>query len=332
MEQDSFCGTTFNDGKLTVVGWEGRQGSNKMYKVHCSECANDPELHGDAIYPTTKHRLMIGGIPCGCSKRTNWTSVQYQTLLSRLGNGQFMIQSSGNVTSQSRVDCTCMVEGCSCKWTTVVYALILYRTGCPKCDDHRRSLSKLSPESNALEMIRSKCKINGWTFDGFREGRWNGTKKTHLKLKCCHCDCEWSPVYYSVVSPAHDVGCPSCAKSGYDPSKPGTFYTYLWTSPDTNHSFLKYGISNIPKTRIRNQRRANSKYTAKQLCSISFEDGTIAANLEKVIDDHKRNNSIPDQVSHNDFPDGFTETLPTEEWPFIANLIQEQTMCKLSPL
>ena len=45
---------------------------------------------------------------------------------------------------------------------------------------------------------------------------------TNRKFKCCEYGLEWN------MQPGERArrrsGCPSCAKSGYDPSKPGYFY------------------------------------------------------------------------------------------------------------
>lgn len=321
MEIDDFCGTTLNDGKLTVIGWEGRQGTGKIYKVHCSECANDPELHGDAVFRITKGRLVRGILPCGCSQRTHWSADQYRVLLSRKSAGRYSVIVPDGIKVHDKVQCTCNAEGCGHIWDTSITSLLNIGSGCRKCAGQLPIT-----ESEALERVQDICSERGWTFNGFKDG-WIGAAKTKLNLNC-HCGCEWSPIYTNTIHTK--LGCPSCAKTGYDNSKPGTFYTHIWTHPN-GHQFLKFGITNKPKQRIKQQKR-NTNYTPKQLVSIEFTDGSIAQDIEAKIDDHKKQNNIPHQVTKSDFLDGFSETLPLSEWPFIVNLIQEQTVTRLAPL
>lgn len=84
---DSFCGTTFETpkgGVLTVGSVVGKQGSSKLYECHCSICNADKEMFPD-LFKTTKHRLIRGSFPCGCSRCYSWSDRQYRLRIKRRG-------------------------------------------------------------------------------------------------------------------------------------------------------------------------------------------------------------------------------------------------------
>lgn len=321
---DDFIGTTFNDGKLVVTGWNGERlcNSSKVYQCHCSVCSGDKELFGDAVFKSTKRSLVTGSLPCGCSKQTRWSADQYRVLISRKASGKYSAVVPDDAKNYTKVSCTCNAVGCGRTWEASITNLLSVGTGCKKCAYKTRTI----PESTAIERVLKICSEKNFRFLGFKDG-WNGSHSRLLLT--CHCGHTWSPIYTDVVNTG--CGCPSCAKTGYDSSKRGWLYCYLWTNPDTNEQFLKYGITNYPKQRL-TQQKSNTKYKPKQLCSIPFDDGEIPPDIERAIDLHKRSNNIPSPVTKEMFPDGHTETLPIEEWSFIANLIQNETMCRLTPL
>ncbi|WP_447828931.1 hypothetical protein [Aeromonas hydrophila] len=181
-------------------------------------------------------------------------------------------------------------------------------------------------ENEAIGRITKICSEKNFQFIRFKDGWKNIQSKL---LLTCHCGRQWDPSFTSIVH--IDSGCPTCAKSGYDSSRSGWLYCHLWTNPDTGHRFLKYGITNHPKQRIQ-QQKCNTKYKPKQLCSIPFTDGKIPENLEKAIDEFRKTNNIANPVTKTEFPDGFSETLPLSCWSFIANLVQNETMCRLQPI
>ncbi|WP_447828898.1 hypothetical protein [Aeromonas hydrophila] len=137
---EDIIGQTFNDGKLTVVGWDGeRQGSNKLYQCRCSECAEDPELFGDAVFYSTKYNIVnVGSLPCGCSKRPHWTADQYKILLKRKANGKYTVSDvPDDAKVTTHVSCKCNVEECGHTWKPTIVGL-LSGTGCPSCARRRK--------------------------------------------------------------------------------------------------------------------------------------------------------------------------------------------------
>ena len=182
--------------------------------------------------------------------------------------------------------------------------------GCPTCARLSRTLS----ESDARSRIESICNDVGIQFLGFVVG-WTNTN-TRLSMSCA-CGCSWTTRYSSLVH--SKSSCPSCAKSGYDPSKPGTFYVYLWVHPN-GRSFIKYGITNHPQQRI-SQQKSKTEFDPIMLFSMQFDDGRIAADIERSISVFKIDNQIDNPVARHEFRDGFSETLPVECWPSVSDII-----------
>lgn len=128
----------------------------------------------------------------------------------------------------------------------------------------------------------------------------------------------------------NETGCPDCCKHGYCPGLPGTFYVVHWYKSD--NQFLKYGITNVGKSRIRDQHN-KTEYVSKILFFSEFVDGNIAIRLEK--DCNKRRNDLYGRkgyIAKEEFPDGHTETMSIDQWEWLYDLLYENTMIKLKTL
>jgi hypothetical protein len=80
---DSFIGSKF--GNLEVIGWDGsRVRGAKSYTIKCHICTLDSELHGKGVYYSDKRSMLLGKLPCGCSKTPKWTPEQYEIRLNRV--------------------------------------------------------------------------------------------------------------------------------------------------------------------------------------------------------------------------------------------------------
>ena len=51
---EDFIGWKSPDGKLEVIGIIGKQGTNTVYKVTCTECCKDKELFPSGYFVATK--------------------------------------------------------------------------------------------------------------------------------------------------------------------------------------------------------------------------------------------------------------------------------------
>ncbi|WP_447828897.1 hypothetical protein [Aeromonas hydrophila] len=321
MKEDSFIGTTFNDGKLVVTGIAGKnKHGQKEYSCFCSECAKDPELFDNAVFRSLKCSLVCGTLPCGCSNRPKWTAAQYRTLISRKAAGKYSAIIRNDVKAHDKASCSCSVDGCDHGWSTSIHNLLNNGTACPRCAGKAPIT-----EDEAIERVQAICSEKNWIFHGFDDG-WK-TVQSRLLLTC-HCGRSWDPSFSNVIYDGN--GCSKCSKHGYNPGIRGWLYCHLWTNPE-GHQFLKYGITNYPDNRIKQQSR-NTKYTATEIFSLAFEDGSIPERLERAIDEYRKTNNILNPVSCEDFPDGFSETLPLVCLDFIRDLIFQTTMCRLQPI
>jgi hypothetical protein len=142
------------------------------------------------------------------------------------------------------------------------YSVIKQGHGCAKC------AGKLVDQDSAIKLM----KIAGYE----PIVPYPGSGK---KWKCIHtlCGKEVSPVYGNIVSGRG--GCSSCAKWGFDNSKPS--YVYLIFHPQFNA--FKVGIANIPKLKKfdRVHRFENSGW--KLLKIYYYQEGEIARKVEKMI-------------------------------------------------
>lgn len=89
---------------LTVMGFVGKDSTNKVYAVSCIRCSEDSELYPEGTICCTKGVLERGGLPCGCAKNPRWSYNQYTTLAKRKCVDLGLI-----FHSQSEVDNTILV-------------------------------------------------------------------------------------------------------------------------------------------------------------------------------------------------------------------------------
>ena len=88
------------------------------------------------------------------------------------------------------------------------------------------------------------------------------------------------------VSPSNHLkgkGCPSCAKSGFDPLKPAYIYLLIGETPDQGE-VVKVGISNVPKQRLAQNRRFDG--VAWRMARVRrYPDGDLPVAFEKILID-----------------------------------------------
>ena len=142
--------------------------------------------------------------------------------------------------------------------------------GCPACSgrvvhsDGRNSMYNTHPQL-AKEYQGDATKVIA------------GTEKK-LLWKCSTCEHEWKTRGSHRVN---GIGCPSCAKTGYDPSQIGYVYIHQYID-ETNH-WLKCGITGKPTDRFKQLSRAASRVNieVEQLDIYTFDDGWIAQQCEQ---------------------------------------------------
>mgnify|MGYP002640592587 CR=1 FL=1 len=88
---------------------------------------------------------------------------------------------------------------------------------------------------------------------------------------------EWEA---TVASRSSGHGCPTCAKSGYDSSKPGVFYRFTFV--EHGERFQVYGITNNWEKRQKNYKRElkNKTWKMSDIQTLYFDDGKIPQQIE----------------------------------------------------
>lgn len=180
------------------------------------------------------------------------------------------------------------------------------RAGQVSCGCSPKS-TRHTEQQNIIRVIRKASEKN-ITFHG-----WANEYTTMIKTKCdlsCHvCGYEWGTTTINNLLNS-DRGCPSCAKTGYDPSKSGTFYIVEWTNEETNKTWIKYGITNRkPQTRF-TQQKQNTTNQYMVLSLNYFDDGSIPPLLEQLLKPLK--DKYPSGITKETMPNGYSETLSPE--------------------
>ena len=162
-------------------------------------------------------------------------------------------------------------------------------SGCPSChggalhSDGRNSLAVVAPEV-AAEWHPTKNK--GLTPDKIRPS--SGISAWWLCAECGH---EWK------TSPNHRVdgegnaksGCSVCAQTGFDPSKPGTYYVIEIRNEEGAVILYKGGKTGDIERRLSNHKRRFSKHqrssgwTLQLFETVDFEIGMDAQNIEGML-------------------------------------------------
>jgi len=97
-----------------------------------------------------------------------------------------------------------------------------------------------------------------------------------------------------------DRGCPSCVIRGFNSYAPGNFYVVA------NHQWIKGGITNYPKQRLR---RHYKQGLSQVIHNVYFESGHKARILENQWMDYVRSFSNEYRASAENIKDGHTETI-----------------------
>ena len=170
-----------------------------------------------------------------------------------------LVLANDYLIGQKEVEVKCTV--CEREWTTAISSAGY--NGCARCS--KKETYTTDQFKEYLEKAEKKIEL------------LSEYKGAHVKVSClCQiCNTKWS------VTPGNlkdGTGCPSCARTGFDPSKPG--YLYYLRIKEKDETYWKVGITNLTlKRRFRPQDR--EKITV--LNTIYFEDGATAYQCEQNI-------------------------------------------------
>lgn len=173
---DDFIGQRFGEGgHLEVLPWDGewhvepRSGKReKRFKVFCSVCSQDPELHGDGVFSTLKGNLKKGRLPCGCSERHQLTMQQHEIKVRRICDergykvNKFLWGVDNDFTTKY-VDLSCTL--CGHSWDTTTISHLYSGSGCPGCRYIKTGNHKRKPEAEMIASFTvSGSFVEGTTF------------------------------------------------------------------------------------------------------------------------------------------------------------------------
>lgn len=317
LQQDEWSLTkpTFGeDGQIEVIGWSGRDRTNKLYIVKCHECSEDRELFGDGVFKSLKYNLNIGQIPCGCAKKLRWSLDQWKIKAQRKAKelGYEFVDFAGEWRgAYTKIKLTCPKHG---EWhTNTLNMLINCEQGCPQCRTDIIRERILKPDE---EMIASFFASGAFHPDTkfWRSERLDSRgHKPYWNVYCPECN----NTNESFVSSLQNGSRPCLCSN----SRQQQAYINFIKDGD-NPIALKFGIANVATRRINEQNRASIynihnyliyEFPTKQeclkaeleckrelQCSIlsreEMPDGwtetTYLSNLDKIIEIYKKHNGV----------------------------------------
>lgn len=221
--------------------------SQTKVKIVCSE-------HGEFLQAPAKHLWGSGCPRCCCNvKRDNETFIKKAT---EKHNNKYDYSLVDYVDNRTKIKIVCREHG-QFEQSPVDH---LSGQNCPLCS----ATAKLG---NDLFIKRSTEKHNDKYDYSLVDYVYN---KVKVKIICAnHGTFEQTPANH-----LNGQGCPVCARTGYDPAKPGRLYYVMF---DFGHTILyKIGITN----RTVKQRFAHEKVKPIVLWESTFSDGRIAQKVE----------------------------------------------------
>lgn len=145
LQQDNWSlqSPTFGENsQLRVLGYFDEYtatNGNKYYILFCSECELDHELFGSGVFRSTKHHLLGGRLPCGCSDTPKWSMDQWQIKAERKAAEMgytFNNFVGGWKGQRTKISLTCDKHG---EWQSGRLEDFLGKgCGCPSCSMHRQ--------------------------------------------------------------------------------------------------------------------------------------------------------------------------------------------------
>lgn len=111
--------------------------------------------------------------------------------------------------------------------------------GCLQCGITRTADALRISQQDALQFARAA---------GFEPAEPYVSSEDKWKLKCLTCQKFFFPTLHNV---RQGSGCPSCAKSGFDPNEQG----YLYFLAHSNWDMYQIGITNFPEKRLRQHKK-----------------------------------------------------------------------------
>jgi hypothetical protein len=300
LQQDdySLSGVVFGEeGQIEVVGWSGRnKAGNKFYILKCNKCSKDSELFGEGYFRSLKGSLVKGRVPCGCSKRPQWTKEQFAVLCSRKATelGHTFLGFVGEWKgARTKIKMLCEKHG---EWSSgSIDTLINAGRGCPGCKAEAVGVRSTKPDDVMIASFFASGSFHPdtkfWRGDRLDGRGW----KAYWYMSCPECGEQGES-----QSDNLQQGCRPCACNIHRQQE-----CYInWLIDDHNNAVaIKFGIANNSKQRIK-QQDSKSAYTLKQHSIYVFPSVEQCKKAEREC----KKELETGVVLKRDMPDGYSET------------------------
>lgn len=222
----------------TFVRWtDGFKNNKSSVTLNCP-------THGDW---STSFINIVAGRRCGkCaieSQRMTVSEVNKRISDSLPANQTLLSPVSEYTGNYSKFNIMCGTHGV---WSASALHLIHSGSGCPSCAKVTTANKRRTPVDIVVNRMTEILSSRDYSFTGFAGRYENNKSKVNVT---CNVHGVWSTDIATVL--ANRVGCPSCSKNGFDPSKPATLYVLR---SDCGRYF-KVGITNKLRRRIVELRR-----------------------------------------------------------------------------
>lgn len=299
IEQDTWSSNQYRFGQenqLQVIGYLGKQWTNRVYLLSCAKCKEDAELFGEGYFKSTKSNLLSGKLPCGCSSIPKWSISQFRVLCERsaLALGHSFEGFIGEFCGQNtRVRVLCGIHGA---WTSgTINTLINTKHGCPMCGSEATRQQNIKPDS---EMIASFLASGAFHPD---TKFWRSERKTKKgNFEFWHVYCPECGTTGETTSSGLRRGSACC---GCSPHRQKEAYINRIISDNFSVVALKFGITTNSKRRIK-QLSTDNIYKVQQFLIYKFPD---VASCKKAERECKRELECG-ILTKEEMPQGFTET------------------------
>jgi hypothetical protein len=300
IQQDEWSLTAPTFGKedqLEVVGWSGKsRGRSKLYILKCNKCSKDSELFGDGYFRSKKGDLVRGRVPCGCSRKAEWSKEQYFILCSRKARelGYTFLGFEGEWKGRdNKIRMLCEKHG---EWLSgSIDGLIHKGQGCPGCGVDAVAEARTKPDDVMIASFLASDSFHPDTKFWRSERECSRGKKAYWYMSCPECG-----EVGETQSGNLQLGKRSCACSKHRQQE-----CYInWLIDDHNNAVaIKFGIARDSKQRIK-QQDSKSVYTLKQHSIYVFPSVQACKKAEREC----KKELETGVVLKRDMPDGYSET------------------------
>lgn len=181
-----------DQNQYTYIGSISEKGRVRKFIFHCTVCAQDKELFGDALFHTSKYDLKRGQLFCGCSKSGVWNLQQAEIKSRRAANEAGHIF-NGIVLpfkgAASRCNLSCTV--CNHMWTSKLSNLWALKRGCIKCRNTKgigaAIKANIKPESVIIKSFMDTNSYHSETVFTKIERKARNSRNNYWSVYCPVC-------------------------------------------------------------------------------------------------------------------------------------------------